>query len=228
VLYRFEGGNNGSDPFAGLVRDAKGNLYGTTQGNGYIGASVMFKVNPQGQQTVLFVAGEIAQGCCLDSPVAVDAEGNLYGMSPYGGKPNCGLAYNGLGCGTSFKVTPSGKFKLLHVFKGKDGIQPEGSVVLDAHGNIYGTAVSGGNRIFGIGTVNQPRLRSAGWVDNAVDNATTQRDLLRRYLLWWHGGRRALCGSRAHKKQEEYYSRCHLIDAGNGLRRHCHGSPAES
>lgn len=146
TLYRFEGGNNGYGPFAGLARDAKGNLYGTTQGNGFVGgASVVFKVSPQGQETVLFVAGETAQGCCLDSPVALDAQGNVYGMSPYGGKPNCGLAQNNLGCGTLFKITPDGKFKVLHVFKGKDGIQPEGGVVLDAQGNIYGTAVWGGN-----------------------------------------------------------------------------------
>ena len=145
VLYRFEGGNNGLGPYAGLVRDAKGNLYGTTQGNGVVGgASVVFKVDSAGQQTVLYVAGG-GDACCLDSPVAVDAEGNIYGMSPYGGEPNCGVAQNGLGCGTLFKITPSGKFKVLHVFKGKDGIQPEGGLVLDAQGNIYGTAVWGGN-----------------------------------------------------------------------------------
>jgi uncharacterized repeat protein (TIGR03803 family) len=146
ILYRFEGGDNGYGPYAGLARDAKGNLYGTTQGNGFVGgASVVFKVTPEGQETVLFVAGETAQACCLDSPVAVDAAGNLYGMSPYGGKPNCGLVKNDLGCGTLFKISPSGKFKVIHVFRGTDGIQPEGGLVLDAKGNIYGTAVYGGN-----------------------------------------------------------------------------------
>jgi uncharacterized repeat protein (TIGR03803 family) len=146
ILYSFEGGNNGYGPFAGLARDAKGNLYGTTQGNGFAGgASVVFKVTPQGQETVLFVAGLDKDGCCLDSPVAVDAQGNVYGMSPFGGEPNCGLGVSGEGCGTLFKITPAGKFKVIHVFKGKDGIQPEGGLVLDAQGNIYGTAAYGGN-----------------------------------------------------------------------------------
>jgi uncharacterized repeat protein (TIGR03803 family) len=144
VLYRFEGGNNGYGPFAGLARDAKGTLYGTTQGNGYVdGASVVFKVDSDGQETTFDVAG--ANACCLDSPVAVDADGNIYGMSPYTGKPNCNLVENGLGCGTLFKVSADGKFKALHVFQGKDGIQPEGGVVLDGQGNIYGTAIYGGN-----------------------------------------------------------------------------------
>jgi uncharacterized repeat protein (TIGR03803 family) len=125
ILYRFEGGENGYGPFAGLARDAKGNLYGTTQGDGFVGgASVVFKVDPQGQETVLFVAGETAKACCLDSPVAVDAEGNLYGMSPYGGKPNCGLVPNDLGCGTLFKITPSGKFSVIHVFKERTEFSP--------------------------------------------------------------------------------------------------------
>jgi uncharacterized repeat protein (TIGR03803 family) len=141
VLYRFTGGDNGTNPVAGLVRDAKGNLYGTTQGNGFIGGqSVIFKVDPKGQQTVLYIA-DTQQASSLDSPLALDAQGNLYGMSPYGGDQSCSV--DG-GCGTLFKLTPSGKFKVLHVFKGKDGIQPEGGVVLDAQGNIYGTASTGG------------------------------------------------------------------------------------
>jgi uncharacterized repeat protein (TIGR03803 family) len=144
ILYRFEGGENGLGPDAGLVRDGNGNLFGTTQGNGFVGgASVVFKVDPNGQQRVLYTANG-GDACCLDSPLAVDAQGNLYGMSPYGGNPNCGLAQNNLGCGTLFEITASGKFKVLHVFKGTDGIQPEGGVVLDAQGNLYGTTVWGG------------------------------------------------------------------------------------
>jgi len=143
VLYSFEGGNNGSDPVAGLVRDAKGNLYGTTQGNGFIGgASVIFKVDPKtGQQTVLYVA-DGPDASSLDSPLALDAQGNIYGMSPYGGDLSCG---NGGGCGTLFKLTPSGEFTVLHSFTEKEGRQPEGGVVFDAKGNLYGTANFGGD-----------------------------------------------------------------------------------
>jgi uncharacterized repeat protein (TIGR03803 family) len=164
VLYRFTGGNDGTNPVAGLVRDAKGNLYGTTQGNGFInGASVVFKVTPKGQQTVLFNA-DVLDACCLDSPVALDAQGNLYAMSPYGGQPNCGLARDQLGCGTLFKVSPSGKFTVLHVFKGKDGIQPEGGVVLDAKGNIYGTAAYGGKLKCDYPGWGQPRGAGCGTI----------------------------------------------------------------
>jgi uncharacterized repeat protein (TIGR03803 family) len=161
VLYSFEGGSNGSDPVAGLVRDAKGNLYGTTQGNGFIGgASVVFKVDPKGQQTVLYLADTL-DASSLDSPLALDAHGNLYGMSPYGGDLSCGV--DG-GCGTLFKITPSGKFTVLHAFTEKEGIQPEGGVVLDAKGNLYGTAIHGGKLKCDYPGWGQPRGAGCGTI----------------------------------------------------------------
>jgi uncharacterized repeat protein (TIGR03803 family) len=148
VLYRFAGGNDGADPVAGLVQDRAGNLYGTTQGNGAISAySTAFKIDPKGHETVLHVFNPSFQVCCQDSPLALDEQGNLYGMSPYGGTPNCGWSYYyWQGCGTLFKLTPGGKLTVLHTFKGTDGMQPEGGLVRDAQGNLYGSANFGGKR----------------------------------------------------------------------------------
>jgi uncharacterized repeat protein (TIGR03803 family) len=163
ILYAFEGGNNGTNPDSGLVGDAAGNLYGTTQGNGFIdGAAVVFKVDPNGQETSLDIAGPNA--CCFDSPLALDAQGNLYGMSPYGGTPNCGWVENQLGCGTLFKLTPDGRFTVLHTFTGTDGIQPEGGVVLDGKGNLYGTASTGGELTCDYPGFGQPFEKGCGTI----------------------------------------------------------------
>jgi uncharacterized repeat protein (TIGR03803 family) len=143
ILYDFQGGDNGVNPLGSLVLDAQGNLWGTTQGNGFDGgASVVFKLEPNGQETSYDVNERTI--CCLDSPLVADTKGNLYGMSPYGGEPRCASVANDLGCGTLFKVTSSGEFTVIHQFTGTDGIQPEGGLVIDAKGNLYGSAFYGG------------------------------------------------------------------------------------
>jgi uncharacterized repeat protein (TIGR03803 family) len=142
ILYDFAAGNDGLDPQSALVRDETGNLYGTTQGGNHLGASTVFKVAPNGKETVLHVFTGLTTGCCQDSPLALDAKGNLYGMSPYVGDLNCG---RDLGCGTLYRVARSGKFTLLHTFKGTDGAQPEGGLVRDAKGNLYGATLIGGD-----------------------------------------------------------------------------------
>jgi len=163
ILFAFPGGNDGANPVAGLVRDGSGNLYGTARGNGYINAaSVVFKVDTAGQETVLYIA-YTRDASALDSPLALDSQGNIYGMAPYGGTI-CGWNSNGASCGTLFKLTPSGKFSVLHKFKGTDGVQPEGGVVLDAQGNIYGTSVHGGHRKCDYPGWGQPRGEGCGTV----------------------------------------------------------------
>jgi uncharacterized repeat protein (TIGR03803 family) len=141
VLYNFAGGSNGADPLAALTRDADGNLYGTTQGLGTFNLSVVFKLTPDGQETSF--AAPIGS---LDAPVVVDAKGNLYGMTPYGGAPNCGWETHGLGCGTLFTMTPTGESTIIHNFAGTDGMFPQSGLVRDSKGNFYGAAVFGGIR----------------------------------------------------------------------------------
>ena len=110
-------------------------------GSGFFGLSVVYKLTPKGQET-----SYAAPEGVLDSPVALDANGNLYGMTPYGGTPDCGWEYHGLGCGTLFEMTPDGKFTIIHNFTGTDGMLPESGLVRDSEGNFYGAAVFGGIR----------------------------------------------------------------------------------
>ena len=141
VVFDFSGGSAGDNPIAPVTEDAKGHLYGTTEGVGYFGLSVIYEVKPSGQETVL--APNAQTGGALDSPLLLGGDGNIYGMTPYGGDYNCG--YDNSGCGMLFQITPSGKFTMLHAFAGSDGVRPEGGLVQDSNGNLYGTAFYGGD-----------------------------------------------------------------------------------
>jgi len=151
VLHSFCAQNNCADgltPLAGLVIDQKGNLYGTTEAGGAHGDGVVFKLTPQGKETVLH--SFCAQNNCTDgaAPYAgavFDQKGNLYGTTFFGGAhDDC----NGYGCGVVFKVTPEGKETVLHSFCTQnnctDGARTVAGVVLDQKGNLYGTTAGGG------------------------------------------------------------------------------------
>lgn len=147
VLYRFDG-ITGLFPEAGVVRDAAGNLYGTASEGGAYNFGTVFKLDTAGTATVLhnFTGG--ADGGNPFAGVTLDAKGNLYGTTLYGGDLNCGL-----GCGTVFKVDASGTLTVLYTFTGgNDGLDPYvGSLLLDPAGNLIGTAIGGG--AFGQGTI---------------------------------------------------------------------------
>jgi uncharacterized repeat protein (TIGR03803 family) len=139
VLYSFTGGTDGGYPRAGLVRDAKGNLYGTTSGGGVQGYGTVFKVDTTGTETVLYSFGATAgDGAEPWASLVRDAQGNLYGTTFDGG------AYD---YGTVFKVDKKGKETVLYSFTGArgDGYYPIAGLVRDAlSGNLYGTTVGGG------------------------------------------------------------------------------------
>jgi uncharacterized repeat protein (TIGR03803 family) len=136
VLHNFTGGADGGDPYGGVIRDAKGNLYGTTNGGGASGAGVVFKVDTSGNETVLYsFTGGVDGGYPL-AGVILDSKGNLYGTTNGGGAS---------GAGVVFKVDTSGNETALYSFTGgADGGYPLAGVIRDSKGNLYGTTNGGG------------------------------------------------------------------------------------
>jgi uncharacterized repeat protein (TIGR03803 family) len=144
VLYRFAGGNDGSQPgYGALVADKQGNLYGTTIYGGLSGKGVVFELSPTGEQQTLYSFNGAADGGNPAGGLIMDKEGNLYGMTSSGG--------GSCSCGTVFELTPAGTFVVLHAFSGSDGKYPQGTLIMDKKGNLFGTTNEGGD--FGYGTV---------------------------------------------------------------------------
>jgi uncharacterized repeat protein (TIGR03803 family) len=140
VLYSFAGGNDGRRPEAGLVEDKAGNLYGTTNQGGPADAGTVFKLAPDGGETVLYAFAGASDGSFPQAALILDEGGNLYGTTTEAGSSGC----EGEGCGTLFDVAADGKFMVLHAFTGSDGASPEGNLISDGQGNLYGTAEGGG------------------------------------------------------------------------------------
>ena len=143
VLYSFGTGIDGQNPYAGLIQDASGNLYGTTLYGGTNNLGTVFKVTPAGVETVLYSFGTGTDGHLPLAGLIQDASGNLYGTTYTGGTNNLG---------TVFKVTPAGVETVLYSFgTGTDGQYPRAGLIQDASGNLYGTTFEGGTN--GLGTV---------------------------------------------------------------------------
>lgn len=149
AVYNFAGGNDGAAPGLGsLTYDRAGNLYGTTIVGGAANVGTVFKVsrvNGSWTETVLYSFAGGNDGSDPYSSVTLDAAGNLYGTTQTGGGSGC---YQGHGCGTVYKLTPSGlgwTETVLYRFSGaSDGANPIAGVILDASGNLFGATSSGG------------------------------------------------------------------------------------
>jgi uncharacterized repeat protein (TIGR03803 family) len=160
LLHRFTGtvtgtGGDGEEPLAGLVRDANGNLYGTTAWGGNpncnfgSGCGVVFKLDKAGKETVLYSFTGFTEGSDGENPEAGlvrDAAGNLYGTTRWGGSGVCEY-----GCGVVFKLDKTGKETVLYSFTGTggDGASPLAGLVRDVNGNLYGTTWLGGTSNYG-------------------------------------------------------------------------------
>jgi uncharacterized repeat protein (TIGR03803 family) len=146
TVYAFTGGSDGGVPVGGLILDASGNLYGTTQSGGSGGGGTVFELTPGHDGWTFKTIYSISScGWCGPSGALImDAAGNLYGtIQGDAAVPGSGVY------GSVFKLTPSGGgwvYTSLHDFTGgADGANPFGSLVFDANGNLYGTARNGGS-----------------------------------------------------------------------------------
>ncbi len=157
VLYSFKGGPaDGSFPTAPLVRDSKGNLYGTTGFGGAGEGGTVFEVLASGAEKLRYSFSAFEPSNGYDpGPVVRDSAGNLYGTTVMGGDLSCALD----GCGTVFELTGS-TLSVLHAFAGgtTDGEISTGGLLMDANGDLYGTTEYGG--AYQSGTVFKVELSS--------------------------------------------------------------------
>jgi hypothetical protein len=205
VLYVFQGSamKDGASPYGGLVMDGLGNLYGTTAYGGTgdcvllgskVGCGTVFELSPPGQkggywtEAVIYSFPSSKYGYVPWGDLVFDSAGNLYGATLFGGGEGstCDPFYQY--CGVVFELSPPKKKgaawteKALHAFKGitsgqqnGDGAEPNGGLVLDNKGAIYGTTKLGGYNCAhhssqGCGTAFKlaPRNKGGAWTETIL------------------------------------------------------------
>jgi uncharacterized repeat protein (TIGR03803 family) len=203
--FQGKGSNDASVPSSGLIRDAAGNLYGVTAYGGTgdclllgvkAGCGTVYELSPPKQkggawtETILYSFPTVKQGYLPNGDLVFDKAGNLYGATAFGGDKGttCDMFYGGQ-CGVVFKLShpkqKGGKWteKVLHSFAGistgqqtGDGANPNGGLVLDSKGTIYGTTYIGGYNCVhhsnqGCGTVFElkpPTKKGGAWVERVL------------------------------------------------------------
>ena len=156
-LVNFDGTDGNSPYLMAPLQGFDGKLYGATANGGIntctlygssVTCGVVFNITTSGTETVLHNF-DGTDGASPDGTLVQDAHGNLYGVTQYGGPNTTCAVFGASGCGTVFKITPSGVFTSLYSFCSltncADGANPTGGLLLAADGNLYGAATYGGN-----------------------------------------------------------------------------------
>jgi uncharacterized repeat protein (TIGR03803 family) len=177
VLHSFSNTPDGSQPWAGLVRDAAGHLYGTTTMGGDYGYGLVFRAVQRNSGWMLVPLysfpppGQGDDGAIPNAPVVIGPDGALYGTTTTGGHNQ----------GTVFKLTPPARIcaasrcpwteTILYRFTGgSDGGNPYSPVVFDGSGNLYGTTQGGGSA--NLGAVFELTPSGPGWTESVLYSFT--------------------------------------------------------
>lgn len=175
VLHRFSSKNakdaDGAHPYASLILDGTGNLYGTTNGGGLHGDGIVFELSPNirggwTEKVLHSFNNDGSDGSNPDSGLIFDSAGNLYGTTLDGGVSNAG---------TVFELSPNNggawTETVLHSFNyyGRDAAYPYGGVIFDNAGNLYGATFEGGTYYYGTVFELSPD-GVGGWTETVLHN----------------------------------------------------------
>jgi uncharacterized repeat protein (TIGR03803 family) len=169
----FLGTDAGVPSNSGLIFDSSGSLYGETVFGGSADQGSVFKMTPNSQggwaESVLYSFKNSKSGIGPQGGLVFDTQGSLYGTASGGSISSSCAPFS---CGVVFKLTPSGTGwaqSVIHAFSGADGSEPNGPLVFDAAGNLYGTTFDGG--AFDGGTVFKLAPSSGGtWTETVLYN----------------------------------------------------------
>ena len=166
ILWNFGAGSDGQCPEAGLTLGSDGNFYGTTNDGGAAGYGTVFRITPDGVETVLWSFGATADdGRNPQASLLETSSGILYGTTVYGGHEDGG---------TVFSITSAGTETVLWRFGSSsgrmDGLHPTVKLIEGADGYLYGTTADGGNPPQGGGAGTVFRL------SKGADQSTGQSD----------------------------------------------------
>jgi uncharacterized repeat protein (TIGR03803 family) len=197
-VFKGNASGDGNTPAGSVILDNSGNLYGTTGYGGTgncvllgtkVGCGTVYELSPPAQkggewtETVLYSFPTARQGYLPNGNLVFDSAGNLYGATMFGGGygTTCDAFYQY--CGAVFELSPpktkGGKWteKVLHGFKGgTDGANPNGGLIFDSKGTVYGTSSGGGNEggecgSGGCGTVFElkpPTTKGGAWTETML------------------------------------------------------------
>jgi uncharacterized repeat protein (TIGR03803 family) len=190
VLYNFTGGVDGSGPSGNMVFDGAGNLYGAAQSGGNLslcyssGCGTIFKLTPSTGTwtlTVLYTFPGGSGGAYPNGGLTFDQSGSLYGTA--GGVDSKACSSGQEGCGAVFELKPSGNSwteSVLYSFTGlSDGDGPQGPLIIDQAGNLYGAAGGGGVgscRVQGCGLVFELTPSGGTWTKTPLYAFTGRTD----------------------------------------------------